>query len=184
VADKRTFRYALAGSVALHVLLLLPLSPAVPRLEGRAAPFTVRLTQPVQAESRKELPRPRVAKALPRPAAKTEQIATEVPEAVSRDQYRIELMAEALRQARERHPPKGYPQLARDNQWEGDVQVGVVVSASGGTTLTLKGGSGYEALDEQALELLRQAARAVAVPHTLRGKDFAIDVRASYRLGD
>ena len=178
MADKRTLRYALVASLALHVLLLLPSSPEVPRLEGRPAPFTVRLTQlesPVQAKIKKE---------LPRPAAKAQQAAAEVPEAVSRDQYRIELMAEALRQARERHPPKGYPQLARDNRWEGDVQVDVVVSASGGATLTLKGGSGYEALDEQALELLRQAAQAVAVPRTLRGKDFAIDVRATYRLGD
>lgn len=183
MADKRTFRYALAASLALHGLLLLPSSPA-PRLQGGPAPLIVRLTQPVEAESQKELPRPRVAKALPRPAAKAEQTVTEVPEAVSRDQYRIELMAEALRQARERHPPQGYPQLARDNQWEGDVQVGVVVSASGAARLTLKGGSGYEVLDQQALELLRQAAQAVAVPRTLRGKDFAIDVRATYRLGD
>ena len=165
------------------MLLLLPSSPAH-RLQGSPAPFIVRLTQPVAAESNPELPRPRAAKVLPRPAAKPQQTATEVPEAVSRDQYRLELLAEVLRQARERHPPKGYPQLARDNQWEGDVQVGVVVSASGGVTLTLKGGSGYEVLDEQALELLRQAAQAVAVPRTLRGKDFAIDVRATYRLGD
>jgi len=177
VADKRALRYALVASLALHVLLLLPSSPPVPRLEGRPAPLTVRLTQPVQAETKNELPRPRVAKALPRPAAKAEQTATEVPEAVSRDQYRIELMVEALRRARER-----YPQLARDNRWEGEVRVGVVVTASGRTTLMLKDGSGYEVLDEHALDALRMAARAVTLPPALRGKAFAVDVRAAYRL--
>jgi TonB family protein len=171
VADKRALRYALVASLALHALLLLPSSPPVPRLEGRPAPFTVRLTQlesPVQAKSKKE---------LPRPAAKQEQTATELPEAVSRDQYRIELMVEALRRARER-----YPQLARDNRWEGEVRVGVVVTASGRTTLMLKDGSGYEVLDEHALDALRMAARAVTLPPALRGKAFAVDVRAAYRL--
>ena len=182
MADKRTLRYALLASLALHLLMLLPFLPrAPPRLEGRSAPLTARL---VQLESKKESPRPRVAKASPQATTKPGQPTTEVPESLTRDQYRIELMAEALRQGRERHPPQGYPQLARDHRWEGDVHVGVVVSASGGATLTLKGGSGYQALDEQALDLLRQAALAIAVPHTLRGKDFAVDVRASYRLAD
>jgi TonB family protein len=170
VADKRALRYALVASLALHVLLLLPPSP-VPRLAGRPAPLTVRLTQPdspVQAKSKKQ---------LPRPAAKAQQSVAELPEAVSRDQYRIELMVEALRRARER-----YPQLARDNRWEGEVRVGVVVTASGRTTLMLKDGSGYEVLDEHALDALRMAARAVTLPPALRGKAFAVDVRAAYRL--
>jgi len=185
VADKRTLRYALLASLAIHVLLLLPLPPAAPRFEGRPVQLTARLMEPdspVLAQPRKESPRLRVAKALP--TKKAEPTPTEVPEAVSRDQYRIELMAEALRQGRERHPPKGYPQLARDNRWEGEVHVGVVVSASGATTITLKGGSGHEALDEQALETLRHAAQSIALPQTLRGKDFAIEVRATYRLED
>ena len=100
-----------------------------------------------------------------------------MPEAVSRDQYRIELMAEALRRR-----ASAYPQLARDNRWEGDVRVGVVVTASGRTTLMLKDGSGYEVLDEHALDALRMAARAVTLPPALRGKAFAVDVRAAYRL--
>jgi TonB family protein len=186
VADNRVFRCALVASVALHGVLFLPFAQRVDYSPSAKVtpPIVARLMEPaLAAPLAKSSP---ALKPLPRAAAKPAPPppAPEVPEAVSRDQYRIELMAAALRQARERHPPKGYPQLARDNQWEGDVQVGVVVSASGGATLTLKGGSGYEVLDEQALDLLRQALQVVAVPLTLRGRDFAIDVRATYRLAD
>jgi outer membrane biosynthesis protein TonB len=60
----------------------------------------------------------------------------------------------------------------------------VVVSANGRPTVTLKGSSGYEVLDRQALEMFRQAARAVAVPPALRGREFALELRAIYGLED
>ena len=132
------------------------------------APAPLAKASPVLKPLPRALPRPVPAAAVP-----------EAPESASRNQYRIELMSEAVRHARER-----YPQLARDNRWEGDVDVGIAVSASGRTTLSVKSGSGHQVLDEQALELLRQAAKVVVLPRALRGKDFAIEVRASYRLGD
>ena len=101
----------------------------------------------------------------------------EAPESLSRDHYRLQLIDEARRHKR-------YPPLARENNWQGDVLVAVVVSANGRPTVTLKGSSGYEVLDRQALEMFRQAARAVPVPPALRGKEFALDVRAVYGLED
>jgi TonB family protein len=64
------------------------------------------------------------------------------------------------------------------------VLVAVVVAPNGRASVTLKGSSGYEVLDRQALEMFRQATRAVTVPPALRGKEFALDVRAVYGLED
>jgi periplasmic protein TonB len=110
----------------------------------------------------------------PQPAAAAPQPA-QPPESLSRDQYRLQLIDEARRHKR-------YPPLARENNWQGDVLVAVLVGPNGRASVTLKGSSGYEVLDRQALEMFKQAARAVTVPSALRGKEFALDVRAVYGL--
>jgi TonB family protein len=96
---------------------------------------------------------------------------------MSRDQYRVQLIDEARRHKR-------YPALARENNWQGDVKVAVAVAASGRPTVTLRGSSGYDVLDRQALEMFSRAARAVPVPPSLRGKEFTLEVRAVYGLED
>jgi protein TonB len=101
----------------------------------------------------------------------------EAPESVSRDQYRIQLLDEARRHKR-------YPPLARENNWQGDVLIGVTIGANGRASVSLKGGSGYELLDRQALEMFSLAARTVPVPPALHGKEFALEVRAIYGLED
>jgi protein TonB len=101
----------------------------------------------------------------------------EPPETLSRDQYRLQLIGEARRHKR-------YPPLARENNWQGDVLVVVTVGANGRASVSVKAGSGYEVLDRQALEMFGQAARAVPVPAGLRGKSFALEVRAVYGLED
>ena len=116
--------------------------------------------------------------AAPAPPAPLVQAApAEPPESLSRDQYRVQLIDAARRHKR-------YPPLARENNWEGDVKVGVAIAANGRPTVTLKGSSGYEVLDRQALEMFAQAARSVPVPPALRGKEFALEVRAVYGLED
>jgi protein TonB len=80
---------------------------------------------------------------------------------------------------------KRYPRMARDNGWTGDVVVRIEVSPSGTVNaISLKSTSGYEILDEQALEMFRKAAPAVSVPPDLRGQAFAVEVRAIYSLQD
>jgi len=127
------------------------------------------------AAAEPELAPPSIASVQPGSAAAAPS--AEAPESLSRDQYRLQLVDEARRHKR-------YPPLARENNWQGDVLVAVVVGANGRPTVTLKGSSGYEVLDRQALEMFRQAARAVAVPPALRGKEFVLDVRAVYGLED
>ena len=102
---------------------------------------------------------------------------TQPSESLSRDQYRLQLIDEARRHKR-------YPPLARENNWQGDVRVGVTIGANGRPTVTLKGSSGFEVLDRQALEMFTQAARAVPLPPGLRGKEFTLEVRAIYGLED
>jgi TonB family protein len=117
----------------------------------------------------------------PQPAPSSPAPATapgaEPPETVSRDQYRLQLIGEARRHKR-------YPPLARENNWQGDVLVAVSVGANGRASVNVKASSGYEVLDRQALEMFGQAARSVPVPPALRGRPFALDVRAVYGLED
>ena len=78
---------------------------------------------------------------------------------------------------------KRYPLMARDNGWTGDVVVRVEVAANGNVaSVKVKTGSGFDVLDEQALETFRNAALQAAVPPALRGKGFSVDVLMQYRL--
>jgi protein TonB len=92
-------------------------------------------------------------------------------------QYRLQLIAAARRYKR-------YPPLARENNWEGNVVVGVAIAASGAAEVKIKNSSGYQILDRQALEMFGQATQAVPVPPALRGKEFAFEVRAVYGIQD
>jgi protein TonB len=157
-----------------------PASKPKPKAEPRIA-----VEKPAPAAPPAAEPVPPVAAVEPQPAAPAAPAvqapaarpAEAPPESLSRDQYRIQLLDEARRHKR-------YPPLARENNWQGDVRVGVTIGASGRPTVTLKGSSGYDVLDRQALEMFTQAARAVPVPPSLRGKEFALELRAVYGLED
>ena len=93
-------------------------------------------------------------------------------------QYRQQLILAAPRYKR-------YPRVARDNNWHGTVALRMVVSPNGsvasvGVTKT----SGYDVLDQQAQEMFRNAARTVPVPPVLRGKEFALEIAATYYFTD
>lgn len=151
----------------------------VPQLAPPAPPEVKAEAPAPQVEAPSAAPAPVAAPAPitaagPQPASPGQQAAP-IPESLSRDQYRVQLIDEARRHKR-------YPPLARENNWQGDVRVGVAIAADGRPSVTLKGSSGYEVLDRQALEMFRLAARAVPVPPALRGKEFALEVRAVYGL--
>ena len=146
--------------------------PPAPPAPAPVAPLPVP-APPVAAVEPQPVPVPPAQATAPQPRAAP----SPAPEALSRDQYRVQLIDEARRHKR-------YPPLARENNWQGDVRVGVAVGANGRPTVTLKGSSGYEVLDRQALEMFTQAARAVPVPPELRGREFALELRAVYGLED
>lgn len=154
----------------------------VPRVETpvvrEETPPVVEALAPVPAPAPVAAPPP-VAAVEPQPAPSPAPQAppAEIPESMSRDQYRVQLIDEARRHKR-------YPALARENNWQGDVKVAVAVAANGRPTVTLRGSSGYDVLDRQALEMFSRAARAVPIPPSLRGKEFTLEVRAVYGLED
>ena len=187
-----------AASIPPQIIArLLEPEPPAPAV-GKPTPAARRDQPPAK---KVEVAKPQLAKPLPQPEAPVVQDAVPpvpapppvaaidpqppqaapqsgpVPETLSRDQYRVQLIDEARRHKR-------YPPLARENNWQGGVLVGVTVGANGRASVTLKGSSGYDVLDRQALDMFRQAARAVPVPPTLRGKEFALEVRAVYGLED
>jgi protein TonB len=108
----------------------------------------------------------------PTPAPSEEQLAARLQE-----QYRLQLLAAARRHNR-------YPRLARENNWEGEVQVSVTVAADGSASVRIKDSSGHAVLDRQAMEMFERAQAAVPVPAALRGKQFSLDLKARYSLRD
>ncbi len=210
----RRLRFALAASVALHALVLLAVSerhPPARAPDPSPGPIEARLAEPappavepaperskpaLKPEARPARVTPEASVAIPEPpgvaveaapapppVARTEAaLPTAQPGKATADpgtlgQYRLQLIAAARRYKR-------YPPLARENNWEGNVLIGVAVAANGAAALNLKASSGYQILDQQALEMFRQATQAVPVPLALRGKEFAFEVRAVYGLED
>lgn len=142
-----------------------PLPTAPP--EMAAAPLAV---EPAPATEPLASAKPGAALVAPR---------AEGNEARTADQYRLELIAAANRiKDQMRYPPQ-----ARENNWEGDVLLGLAIRANGRAAVAVKRGSQYEVLDRQAAEILRQAIRVVELPPALRGKETTLqDVAIEYRL--
>lgn len=91
-------------------------------------------------------------------------------------QYRIAIITAAKRYKR-------YPRLAMDNNWEGQAEIRMVIGADGSiASLSIKTRSGYEVLDQQALEMIRKAKPLAPIPAALRGKGFTVDVPVVFSL--
>jgi periplasmic protein TonB len=89
----------------------------------------------------------------------------------------------SLREASNRQ--KRYPQIARENAWEGEVAVRIEIGADGSlAALRVRSSSGYRALDQQAVATLRKALSSLQVPQALLGKPFSIDLRVVFKLSD
>jgi periplasmic protein TonB len=91
------------------------------------------------------------------------------PEATTAAQYRLQLIGAARRYA------QAYPSVARENNWNGDVVLDVLIRADGRAELSMRRGSGHEVLDRQALDTFQRALRDVPVPPSLRGRQLALE---------
>ncbi len=125
-----------------------------------------------------------VAPSAPGPIAKVEPGAgaaapgAETFDAGSLAQYRLLLISAARKYKR-------YPRLAMDNNWEGNVVVRMVIGANGMiSAVTIQSSSGYDVLDQQAMEMFKRAKPLVQIPPALRGRQFTIELRAIYSLKD
>lgn len=103
--------------------------------------------------------------------------APEAPSADGLRQYRVALAREARRY---RH----YPSLARVRGWEGVVEIQVRVRPDAPPSWGVVRTSGYEVLDEQALEMMGRAILAAALPESLRRRSFSLPVPIRFSLDD
>ena len=70
-----------------------------------------------------------------------------------------------------------------DNNWEGKAEVRLVIGADGNiASISIKTPSGFEVLDQQALDMIRRAKPQAPIPAALRGKGFTIDVPVVFSL--
>jgi periplasmic protein TonB len=161
----------------------VPKLAPIPKLE-RPAPA------PVQQEARIQEPAPpepaRTVPAEPQPpaaVARTEPstpgapaASAEPPLAGSLAQYRLQLITMAKRYKR-------YPRVAIDNNWEGVAEIRMIVGADGLiASLIVRKGSGYEVLDQEALQWIRKAKPMTPIPAALRGKEFTVDIPVIFNL--
>jgi protein TonB len=78
---------------------------------------------------------------------------------------------------------KQYPKIAAMRGWQGDCLLDLKLDGNGNVlSASVKESSGYEALDNQALEMVRKASPFPAPPEALRGRSFNITVPVSFKL--
>lgn len=164
-----------------------PVPKLRPRVKKAPAPRIAERQEPIEA-SPPAAPAPAptpapasppVVKAAPAPGPAPAPPAAAVPDTASLiERYRAALLAEARRH-------KAYPTAAVDNGWEGEVVVRMAIGADGSiAALEVRSSSGYPLLDRQAVEMFRRAKPHVALPESLRGRPFAVELRAVFNLKD
>lgn len=120
--------------------------------------------------------------APPAPPGKTDapapQAKSEAPDPGSLQQYRMAL-------ARKAADFKSYPRAARENNWEGEAEIVLAIAGNGAiASVSVRSSTGYALLDQQAIEMLTKAKRAVAIPPALRGTEFSVALKVRYSLED
>ncbi len=91
--------------------------------------------------------------------------------------YRLALAREARRYKR-------YPAEAIEAGWQGTAEIFVAVAGGVVVAPRLSRSSGHEALDDAALDMLRQSLSATPLPPTLRGRSFAVNLPVVFELPD
>ena len=202
---------ALAISLVFHILLLwpavvvwqdaTPVAPLVASLRPAAAPARVpaippKAALPERAEREvKANPAETFAPvpAMPDVAAAAPSTSTTVPidgsekagtealppgpgvDADGLRSYRLAL-------ARETRRYKRYPARAIEAGWEGTAELRVDVTGRAAPTVHLTKSSGHRALDEAALEMLRQALPVTPVPAPLQARAFSVELPIVFEL--
>lgn len=78
---------------------------------------------------------------------------------------------------------KQYPKIAQMRGWQGEVIIDIQLDGNGNVqSSTIQKHSAYEALDKQALEMVKKASPFPAPPEALRGSSFNILVPVTFRL--
>ena len=80
---------------------------------------------------------------------------------------------------------KQYPKVAQMRGWQGEVLLELQLDGNGNMlSAKVKNSSSYEALDKQALEMVKKASPFPAPPDALKGRSFVILVPIPFRLDE
>lgn len=132
---------------------------------------------PEPAASRPEPPAVAEA-ASPAPAAPLRRDATPPPawDGATLQQYRTGLITFAKQFKR-------YPAQAMERGWEGRVEIRITVRPTGAVdSARVKTPSGYQILDDQALDMVKRALARTPVPPALLGREFSVDIPVIFEL--
>ena len=78
---------------------------------------------------------------------------------------------------------KRYPALARNRGWEGKIEIALEFQRDDSDpVISLKTSCGKSILDEQALEMIRQAVRVTDMPEPLKGQAFRLLLPVEFSL--
>ncbi|MEO8144620.1 MAG: TonB family protein [Betaproteobacteria bacterium] len=159
-------------------------SPAVRPVPQPVVAAPVVATPVLSVEPSKQAPEPAfvVPSASQAPVARIEaQPAAQAasgPDPGTVAQFRLELMDLARRYKR-------YPRVAQDNNWEGRVELRIVIGEDGAiSSLTVKKGAGRSVLDDEAMAMIRTAKSKATIPPALRGKAFSVEFPVDFFLKD
>jgi protein TonB len=180
-----------------------PSKPEPPKpLPKKAAPAHVAQALPAPAKPTppKENPNPAVATATAQPApeviaatpakdgesafvAPTAGSDVEKPKDTSQQDHEADLSNYGSLLARELAKYKQYPRIAQIRGWQGTVHIKLEVDANGGViSSVVSQSSGFEYLDNQALEMVKKAIPLPQPPEGLRHKSITVTVPVLFRL--
>jgi periplasmic protein TonB len=185
------------------IILTATLSPVAPR---EAAPDAREEPRPKPPRAAPPVPRPAVARPAPAPAeapdpapeagkpeapvvppvAEAAPVARALSEAptppaqawdpATLQQYRTGLIAFARQFKR-------YPAQAMERGWEGRVEIRITVRPTGTIdSARVKTPSGYQILDDQALDMVKRALARTPLPPALLGREFSVDIPVIFEL--
>jgi protein TonB len=162
----RSNRPAATAQTTTAPVIQSPTPPEAPRIAAPIPPAPVP-------------PKPSSAATKPEPTAPpVAAVPGEASDPLTLGQYRIAIIAAAKRY-------KKYPRIAIDNNWEGQAEVRMEIGADGAVgSIRIKVSSGFDSLDQQALEMIRKAKPLAPIPAALRGKGFTVDVPVLFSLKD
>jgi protein TonB len=96
----------------------------------------------------------------------------------ARSQYKSMLEREIIKH-------KQYPRVAKMRGWQGEAVIELQIDANGQpSSLKVQTSSGYEVLDNTAIEMVRKTVAATRLPTLLRGTMSTFLVPVSFRLQD
>jgi protein TonB len=102
--------------------------------------------------------------------------AAETADSGTLEKYRLDLIMAARRYKR-------YPSQAMERGWQGKVEIRLLIGANGMIrTASVRTSSGYQLLDDQAMDMIRKAKPLAQIPPVLRGREFSVDIPVIFDL--